>query len=85
MVEPEFDRVRAASCQGGANFQVIDAWRRRLFDWDLREMLVEGKIAPASVWDRDRARFDYLHLFRHSGRRVTINFIQPGASRGWQT
>ena len=59
-------------------------YARRLFDWDLREMLVEGKIAPASIWDRDRARFDYLHLFRHSGRRVTISDLEADDWREWK-
>ncbi len=46
-------------------------YARRLFDWSFREFASEGSIDAEDVWQRDRVRHDYLHLFRRSGRRVT--------------
>lgn len=59
-------------------------YARRLFGWDLREMPADEKIDPALVWDRSRARCDYLHLFRRSGRRVTISDLEPDDWREWK-
>lgn len=46
-------------------------YARRLFDWRFREFAPEGSLDAGEIWQRDRARHDYLHLFRRSGRRVT--------------
>lgn len=46
-------------------------YARRLFDWKFREFATEGVSDAGDVWQRDLARYDYLHLFRRSGRRVT--------------
>src|SRR5581483_4732798 len=47
-------------------------YARRLFGWDLREMSGEERIEPESVWNRDAARSDLLHLFERSGLRVSV-------------
>lgn len=46
-------------------------YARRMFDWTLREFAPEGIFDADDVWHRERARHDFLHLFRRSGRRVT--------------
>jgi KaiC/GvpD/RAD55 family RecA-like ATPase len=46
-------------------------YARRLFNWRFREFAAEANSDASDVWQRDRARHDYLHLFRRSGRRVT--------------
>ena len=46
-------------------------YARRMFAWELREFAFEGNFEANDVWQRDRARHDFLHLFRRTGRRVT--------------
>ncbi len=46
-------------------------YARRMFDWRFCEFAAEATFEPSDLWQRDRSRCDYLHLFRRSGRRVT--------------
>ena len=59
-------------------------YAKHLFDWELREQSVDAQGEPADVWDRDRARSDYIHLFRRSGRRVTISDLDVDQWREWK-
>ena len=45
----------------------------RLCDWHFNEQTVDGRVVADQIWDRTAARRDYLHLFQHSGRRVTAS------------
>lgn len=58
-------------------------YARRLFGWDLREFSAEGVFQADDVWQRDRARHDYLHLFRRSGRRVTQSDLSVEQWQEW--
>lgn len=60
------------------------AYAQRLFHWELREASIEDKVDPARVWDKDLARSDYLHLFRRSGRRVTMSDLDFDEQREWK-
>ncbi len=73
-----FDMTSRGDSQNHADYA------RRLFSWDLRAMSASNSVDPAAVWDRERARFDYLHLFRHSGRRVSISDLEPDDWREWK-
>jgi KaiC/GvpD/RAD55 family RecA-like ATPase len=73
-----FDMTSRGDSQNHADYA------RRLFSWELRAMSANHSVDPAAVWDRERARFDYLHLFRHSGRRVTISDLEPDDWREWK-
>ena len=46
-------------------------YARRMFGWEMREFAPEGFFEVQDVWQKERARYDYLHMFRRSGRRVT--------------
>jgi KaiC/GvpD/RAD55 family RecA-like ATPase len=59
-------------------------YARRLFGWELRAASAEERVDPATVWDRDTIRSDYLHLFRRSGRRVTFSDLEEDARREWK-
>jgi KaiC/GvpD/RAD55 family RecA-like ATPase len=73
-----FDMTSRGDSQNHAEYA------RRLFDWEQRAMSASDSIDPTAVWDRQRARFDYLHLFRHSGRRVSIDDLEPDDWREWK-
>lgn len=60
------------------------AYAARLFGWTLREASAAENIDPATVWDRDSSRYDYIHLFRRSGRRVTISDLEQDDWREWK-
>jgi KaiC/GvpD/RAD55 family RecA-like ATPase len=56
----------------------------RLFNWQLSEASTTNKIYPETLWQRESARFDYIHLFRRSGRRVTISDLEQDDWREWK-
>ncbi len=55
----------------------------RLCGWQLSEQ-TSDRISPADVWDREAVRRDYLHIFRHSGRRVTASDMDADQWREWK-
>lgn len=59
-------------------------YAERLFDWILSEASTDKKIYPEKMWNRETARFDYVHLFRRSGRRVTISDLEQDDWREWK-
>jgi hypothetical protein len=44
----------------------------------------EANVPPENVWNRELARHDYIHLFRRSGRRVTISDLEADDWREWK-
>ncbi len=60
------------------------AYAQRLFAWKLREANLEETSDPNRVWDSELARSDYLHLFRRSGRRVTMSDLDFDDQREWK-
>ena len=61
------------------------AYARRLFGWDLSSQTGDGgRVAPEDVFNPARARRDYAHVFRRSGRRVTLSDLAPDEQREWQ-
>jgi KaiC/GvpD/RAD55 family RecA-like ATPase len=74
-----FDMTTRGDSQNHADYA------RRLFGWDLRTRRVDGKLQSIDVWDRDRIRADYVHLFDRSGRRVTYRDLEPDDWRAWKT
>jgi KaiC/GvpD/RAD55 family RecA-like ATPase len=60
------------------------AYAHRLFGWQLRDADLNEKADPNRVWDPRLARSDYLHLFRRSGRRVTMSDLDVDEQREWK-
>jgi KaiC/GvpD/RAD55 family RecA-like ATPase len=74
-----FDMTTRGDSQNHADYA------RRLCGWELRTRNVDGKLRAGDVWDRDRIRTDYVHLFDRSGRRVTYRDLDPDDWREWKT
>jgi KaiC/GvpD/RAD55 family RecA-like ATPase len=74
-----FDMTTRGDSQNHADYA------RRLFDWELRTRSVDGGLRAGDVWDHDRIRTDYVHLFDRSGRRVTYRDLDPDDWREWKT
>lgn len=60
------------------------AYAQRLCDWTLRERLVDDVLTPDELWDPQRARADYFHLFTRSGRRVTVKDLDHEQWQEWK-
>jgi KaiC/GvpD/RAD55 family RecA-like ATPase len=61
-----------------------DDYARRLFDWQIAAQPGDEPVDPTRVWDRALARRDYLHIFEHSGRRVTRNDLEYDDWKAWK-
>lgn len=59
-------------------------YAQRLFQWQMTEQPAEREIDPLKVWDRAVARHDYMHVFHHSGRRVTRRDLDEDQWREWK-
>jgi KaiC/GvpD/RAD55 family RecA-like ATPase len=73
-----FDLTSRGDSQNHANYA------KRLFDWDLAIQSIDDAVADERVWNRADVRRDYLHLFRRSGRRVTIDDLETDDWREWK-
>jgi len=58
-------------------------YAERLFQWKLREQLVDAPFDLDQIWDAD-TRTDYQHLFRQSGRRVTRRDMELDEWKEWK-
>jgi KaiC/GvpD/RAD55 family RecA-like ATPase len=56
----------------------------RLCNWDLRERSADLAVEAASVWDKSKARADYLHVFERTGRRVSMGDLEQDDWRRWK-
>lgn len=52
-------------------------YAERMFGWKFRHRSYSEAFDPSEVWNAERIRSDYLHVFSRSGRRVTIQDMQP--------
>jgi len=52
-------------------------YAERLCDWKLNRRAVSDAFDTVSVFERDRIRSDFMHIFTRGGRRVTIGDMQP--------
>ena len=60
-----------------------DDYSRRLFDWSLKQQ-TSDRLDLAKIWDRQSARHDSMHIFRHRGRRVTASDMDAQQWREWK-
>lgn len=59
-------------------------YAQRLADWQFRSPEIDDRRDPADVWQRESARSDYVHIFQHSGRRVSRSDLEPEDWREWK-
>ncbi|MFG0263180.1 MAG: RAD55 family ATPase [Novipirellula sp. JB048] len=73
-----FDLTARGDSQNHADYA------ERLHDWKLTEFDTSVQPEAAKLWDAVAARRDYMHVFEHSGRRVTANDLDSDAWREWK-
>lgn len=59
-------------------------YARRMFDWNLKQRLIDEPYAPEDIWSLDRMRSDYFHIFERSGRRVSIQDLDHDQWQEWK-
>ena len=59
-------------------------YARRMFAWNLTEVDPEAKLDLNSFFEPRRVYGDYLHIFDHSGRRVTQRDVGFDGWHDWQ-
>ena len=59
-------------------------YARRLVDWELSPRAVAERVDLDGIWDRQSMRCDYMHVFQHSGRRVTASDMDGEQWRQWK-
>ena len=70
------------TCRGDS--QSHAGYADRLFGWDLQVKPVGEKVIPEETWDRAKSRFDAIHIFRRSGKRVTISDMEFDDWKEWK-
>ena len=56
----------------------------RLFGWKLRDKTAGQNVHPHEVFDREKARYDSMHIFHRAGRRVTISDMEHDDWKAWK-
>lgn len=59
-------------------------YARRMFGWNLSAASPDGLAAGDDLWDRGLVRRDVLHLFHHTGRRVTTTDLTTEELQLWK-
>lgn len=59
-------------------------YARRLCGWTLRDFAADEKLEPEAVWQRERIRSDYAHIFERSGRRPAVGEMDADEWREWK-
>ncbi|MDA1017756.1 MAG: recombinase RecA [Planctomycetota bacterium] len=73
-----FDMTSRGDSQNQAEYA------RRICDWVFAVRNPDERTAPEDVWDRDAIRRDYFHIFRRTGRRVTISDLEFEQWKEWK-
>ena len=59
-------------------------YAQRMFDWDLRDKPAGNTVFPLDMFEREKARFDSMHIFHRAGRRVTISDMDLDEWKEWR-
>ncbi len=74
-----FDMTSRGDTQSHADYA------QRLFDWSLRDRPLElTESLPSDIWKTEIARWDALHLFQRTGRRVTMSDMDFDQKKEWK-
>ncbi|MBI1899570.1 MAG: recombinase RecA [Planctomycetia bacterium] len=71
------------ACRGDS--QSHSQYARKMFGWEMEAAGAADDVRLEGFFDADRRHGDYLHVFDHSGRRVTRRDLDDDAWRLWQS
>lgn len=73
-----FDMTSRGDSQSHADYA------KRMFDWQITEQNPEIPLLISEIWDRSKARRDALHVFRQTGKRVTMSDLDDDQKIEWK-
>lgn len=73
-----FDLTSRGDSQNHADYA------QRLCDWKLSERPIDSTANLEQIWNPEQTRRDYLHIFQHSGKRVTATDMDSDQWREWK-
>lgn len=59
-------------------------YAQRMYDWKITEQNPEIPLLINEIWDRSKARRDALHVFRQTGKRVTMSDLDDDQKIEWK-
>ena len=73
-----FDMTSRGDSQSHADYA------KRMYDWTIDEQHPEIPLLIQDLWDRSKARRDALHIFRQTGKRVTLSDLDDDQKIEWK-
>jgi len=73
-----FDMTSRGDSQSHADYA------KRMSGWDITEQSPEIPLLFEEIWDRSKARRDSLHVFRQTGKRVTMSDLDDDQKIEWK-
>ncbi len=73
-----FDMTSRGDSQSHADYA------KRMYDWTIDEQHPEIPLLIEDLWDRSKARCDALHVFRQTGKRVTLSDLDDDQKIEWK-
>lgn len=73
-----FDMTSRGDSQSHADYA------KRMYDWTIDEQHPEIPLLIEDLWDRSKARRDALHVFRQTGKRVTLSDLDDDQKIEWK-
>ena len=73
-----FDMTSRGDSQSHADYA------KRMYDWSISEASPEIPLLFHEIWDRSKVRRDSLHVFRQTGKRVTMSDLDDDQKIEWK-
>ena len=73
-----FDMTSRGDSQSHADYA------KRMYDWTITEQSPDVPLLMSELWDRSKARRDSLHVFKQTGKRVTLSDLDDDQKIEWK-
>lgn len=73
-----FDMTSRGDSQSHADYA------QRMFDWQITEQSPDIPLLLSEIWDRTKVRRDSLHVFKQTGKRVTLSDLDDDQKIEWK-
>jgi KaiC/GvpD/RAD55 family RecA-like ATPase len=73
-----FDMTSRGDSQSHADYA------KRMYDWTITEQSPDVPLLMNELWDRSKARRDSLHVFKQTGKRVTLSDLDDDQKIEWK-
>lgn len=73
-----FDMTSRGDSQSHADYA------KRMYDWTITEQSPDVPLLMSELWERSKARRDSLHVFKQTGKRVTLSDLDDDQKIEWK-